>query len=110
MTKQEKINAPDLAGALERAAKERRIEIDVEKYQAYLDDPSLSDEQRAEIIQALWTIITAFVELGFGVHPVQQACGQLENALDPSKGADSDVIECEDTDLREEFNTGPDRA
>jgi len=34
-------------------------------YQDYLDDPSLSDDQKEEIIHALWTIIIAFVELGF---------------------------------------------
>ncbi|MBM9593945.1 hypothetical protein [Roseitranquillus sediminis] len=55
------------------AAKPRpSVEIDTAKYQKYLDDPSLSEDQKEEIIQALWLIITAFVDLGFGVHPAQQ--------------------------------------
>lgn len=102
-------NAPDLGVALERAASKaeaRNIEIDVEKYQAYLDDPALSDEQKEEIIHALWIIIMAFVELGFGVHPTQHACGQLEKELDPCAKVDSD----EGTGLKEEFNDEPKRS
>lgn len=100
---------PDLGVALERAASKaeaRNVEIDVEKYQAYLDDPSLSDDQKEEIIHALWTIIMAFVELGFGVHPTQQACGQVEKELDPDAKVDSD----EGTVLKEEFNDEPKRT
>lgn len=102
-------NAPDLGVALERAtnkAEARNVEIDVEKYQAYLDDPSLSDDQKEEIIHALWTIIMAFVELGFGVSPTQQACGQVEKELDPNGRFDSD----EGTGLKEEFNDEPKRS
>jgi len=50
--------------------------VDVERYQHLLDDPALSEEQKQQIIEALWSIIVNFVELGFGVHPVQEACGQ----------------------------------
>lgn len=52
------------------------VEIDTAKYQKYLDDPSLSEDQKEEIIKALWLIITAFVDLGFGVHPAQQVLDQ----------------------------------
>jgi len=103
-------SAPDLGKALDQAAKKleaRSVEIDVEKYQAYLDDPSLSDTQKEEIIHALWTIIVAFVELGFGVHPTQQACGQVERGLDLAGEVDSDRISPKDADLKQEFNEGP---
>ena len=49
----------------------KRLEIDVERYQAYLDENGLSDEQRSEFVTALWTIMVAFVDLGYGVHPTQ---------------------------------------
>ncbi len=82
-----------LSKALEQATSPS-IEIDVAKYQAYLDDPALSDAQKDEIITALWSIMTAFVDLGFGVHPVQQAmdqeaCGQITDEVDPSGKTDS---------------------
>lgn len=51
------------------------VEVDVLKYQAYLDDPTLSDAQKEELISALWNIIVCLVDLGFGVHPAQQAYG-----------------------------------
>ncbi|MCV0370513.1 hypothetical protein [Filomicrobium sp.] len=52
------------------------VTVDVEKYQAYLDDPNLSEEQKEEFLQAIWSIMVAFVDLGFGVHPLQEVCGQ----------------------------------
>ena len=72
----------------------RIVEIDAAKYQKYLDDPSLNDEQREQIIKALWSIITAFVDLGFGVHPMQEvigdeACGQLTVEVDQCGDTDS---------------------
>ena len=68
------------------------VTVDYEKYERYLAGTDLSDDQKREFIAALWQIITAFVDLGFGVHPVQQAqntCGKLpENSPKPalSKG------------------------
>jgi hypothetical protein len=79
------IGAPDLSEALDKAVSlghGSRLEIDLDHYQSYLDDPSLSPDQRDEIIGALWMIISAFVELGFGVHPAQQACGKPQTVLD----------------------------
>lgn len=52
------------------------LTVDVEKYQAYLDESGLSDEQKEEFLRALWSIMVSFVELGFGVHPLQEVCGQ----------------------------------
>ena len=49
------------------------LTVDVEKYQAYLDGTDMTEEQKEEFLQALWSIIVSFVELGFGVHPVQAA-------------------------------------
>lgn len=56
------------------------LSIDYEKYEHYLEDTDLTDEQKQEFMKALWNIIVNFVDLGFGVHPVQQAlaasCGK----------------------------------
>lgn len=66
------------------------VTVDIEKYQSYLDDPSLSVEQKEEFLQALWSIIVTFVELGFGVHPLQEVCGQNSEILSqrPKKAFD----------------------
>jgi hypothetical protein len=70
------------------------VEIDTAKYQKYLDDPSLSEAQREEVLRALWSIMTIFVDLGFGVHPAQQVLetedeGQAALALDEGAKIDS---------------------
>lgn len=60
------------------------VAIDVEKYQSWLDDSDLSDQEKQEFLQALWNIVVAFVELGFGVHPLQEVCGQQSVLVDQS--------------------------
>ncbi|MBM7069948.1 hypothetical protein [Actibacterium sp. 188UL27-1] len=65
------------------------VEIDVAKYQACLDDPTLSDAQKKEIISALWSMMMAFVDLGLGVHPAQEVCGQVSQGLEVDAGKDS---------------------
>lgn len=52
------------------------IAVDVEKYQAYLDGSDMTDTEKEVFLQSLWQIIVGFVELGFGVHPVQAARGK----------------------------------
>lgn len=92
-TMKEMNGSQDFCFALDTAAKPS-LGIDTAKYQAYLDDPSLSVAQKEEIVQALWSIIVAFVDLGFGVHPLQEvldqeACGKLGAALDVTGNKDS---------------------
>ncbi len=57
------------------------ITFDYSLYDHYLEDTELSDDQKREFLEALWSIICEFVALGFEVHPVQQAnneaCGKL---------------------------------
>lgn len=57
------------------------LEVDFEKYAHFLEDSDLTEDQKRELLQAIWTIIIGFVDLGFGVHPVQQACGQVEDPV-----------------------------
>lgn len=52
------------------------MKVDVERYQKYLDDSDMSPAEKAEFLQSLWQIIVSFVELGYGVHPLQQVCGK----------------------------------
>ncbi|MFA8384371.1 MAG: hypothetical protein ACEPO2_02015 [Pelagibaca sp.] len=64
------------------------LTVDVEKYQAYLDGADMTEAQKAEFLEAMWSIIVSFVDLGFGVHPLQEVCG--ENADCDSKSAKND--------------------
>ena len=94
------------------AAAKPSLGIDTAKYQAYLDDPILSDAQKEEIVQALWSIIVAFVDLGFVVHPLQEvigeeACGKPQQTLDVQGNKDSNESNPVDT-LSKEFERASD--
>ncbi|MEM9375589.1 MAG: hypothetical protein AAGA72_05175 [Pseudomonadota bacterium] len=52
------------------------VEVDFERYAPLLDDPNLSEDQKREFLQAVWSIVTAFVDLGFDVGPVKTGCGK----------------------------------
>lgn len=66
------------------------LTLDVEKYQKMLDAPEVSGAQREEMIKALWSIITAFVDLGFDVQSAKNTCGQgAETVAEPCSDADN---------------------
>ena len=49
------------------------LEVDVEKYLHYTRAFDLPEDQQAQLIEAMWQIMKAFVDIGFEIHPVQQA-------------------------------------
>lgn len=49
------------------------LTLDIAYYQALLDEEDMEPDQKRELIETLWSIVVAFVDLGFGAHPVQQA-------------------------------------
>lgn len=90
---------------VERAATSgphKRLQVDVERYQAHLDDPEMTDEERRQVIEALWVIVSCFVELGFQVHPTQQVCGKVDNALDVAGNSDSTEVQSKHSESAEE--------
>ena len=104
-------NAPDLKRDLTRAAHNgpgRIVDLDIEKYLPLLDDPNLTEDQKWQVIEALGTIVIAFVELGFGTHPAAQACGQVDLQLDLERLTDSNVIEGHAEEMDETPNQNPD--
>jgi len=63
----------------ERKPKPLVATVDYEKYLHHLEDSSASDEEKIVYIRMLADILVRFVDLGFGVDPVQQAskaCGK----------------------------------
>lgn len=65
----------------EEAASERRtfrptLTVDWDTYGKMLEDSDLTEEQKREFIETLWSIVVNFVDLGFGIHPLQQASEQ----------------------------------
>lgn len=54
------------------------LEVDFEKYQHFLDDSDLSDAQKREFLETIWSILLNFVDLDFGIHPMQQVTDEEE--------------------------------
>lgn len=52
------------------------LTIDWDVYLPFFEDDDISEEDKYELIEALWSIVVSFVDLGFGVHPTQRVCGQ----------------------------------
>jgi hypothetical protein len=52
------------------------LTLDVDLYQHYLDNSDLTDEQKKELLETLWNVVCSFVQLGFNVHPMQQALSE----------------------------------
>ena len=77
------------------------LTLDYALYAHYLDNADLTDEQKKEFLDALWLMIVSFVDLGFGIHPLQQACAQ---PLDLSQLELSDVITSKTPTHRDAFS------
>lgn len=46
------------------------LSFEAAEYMEYVDDLELTEAQKVEFLRTLWTIMSAFVELGFGVDSV----------------------------------------
>lgn len=52
------------------------LTVDWEVYAQMLDASDMSDAQKQEYIETIWSIVVSFVDLGFGINAVQQVCEQ----------------------------------
>lgn len=53
-----------------------KLEIDYELFNKEIENTNLTDEQKREYLQIVWSFVVDCVDMGFGIHPVQQACEQ----------------------------------
>lgn len=53
--------------------------FDPAPYMEFLDDPELGEDQKVLLLGALWAVIADFINLGFRIHPVQQAIAERAN-------------------------------
>lgn len=52
------------------------IRLDMEAFLPYLEGSDLSEAQKREFVETLWSIVVSFVDLGFALNPTQQVCGE----------------------------------
>ena len=84
------------AKALRRVTTKATLSVDYESYEHLLDNSDMSEEQKREFIQALWSIIFGFASLGFGINPVQHgqknACGKPEKRTRKTSPASKNTL------------------
>lgn len=85
----------------------KTLRIDVERYQHMLDEPGLTEEQKRQALEALWSIIIAFVELGYGVHPAQEVCGKDEKSSEEQDKNAPDALTSEASSQATDDNDAP---
>ena len=86
-----------MAEPQDRSATYPALEIDYALYERLLAESDWSDEQKREFIETLWSIVVQFVDLGFGIHPLQQVGAPVdipEEFLPPDL---ADVIELDES-------------
>lgn len=78
----------------------KALTIDYDLYATYLEDSDLTEKQKREFIDTLWNIIVGFVDLGFGVHPLQQACDQNLDIAALSSFSPDNVIDSDNQHIK----------
>jgi hypothetical protein len=64
-----------------KASKPRpTLTLDVEKYQHLLDAPDMSEDQKKELLEALWLFVVSFVDLGFDMQSAEDTCGKAQKS------------------------------
>lgn len=96
----------DLSQIFEPAAN-GQLSLDLERYQRMLDGSGLSEAQKKDVLEALWRIVVTVVQLGYGVHPVQEVCGKPGQLSEEWHASRVDALECEDKSQKEDRKDAP---
>ncbi|NCQ23578.1 MAG: hypothetical protein GW798_03930 [Roseovarius sp.] len=51
--------------------------VDVRKYEKFLDGMDIPEAEKQAYLEGVWLFVDIFVTHSFGIHPVQEVCGQL---------------------------------
>lgn len=70
----------------------KALNIDLDQYLEHLDHLDLPEDQKREMIAALWSVIIGFVDLGFGVSATQTMCGQFGKMAEPAPDQPANML------------------
>jgi hypothetical protein len=70
------------------------MQPDIEKYMHHFDEYDMTYDEKVEYIHSIWGIMGAFVDLAFGMHPLQQVpVSKLGSTSDQVRDIVSRIIE-----------------
>jgi len=79
-------------------------EPDYDRYAPYIADLDLSPLEQRELLGVVWSIMTAFADMGFGIEPTQLICGWIEETRRKAAKDDGDAVEWEGSKTQNTFN------
>lgn len=85
----------------------KALTLDVELYQQYLDAPDVSEDQKRQFLEAMWSIMVGFVDLGFEVR-AEESCGQNPPTVAVRELAANAMIESTSGSRPQTFNAAAD--
>lgn len=94
-----------------RPAPKPALSVDFIKYAHHLEGLDLTEEDKRELLQALWLVACEFVSLGFDLHPVQQVRKDEENetkVIQNSRLLEENKISSLSQFVRETYNRSAD--
>jgi hypothetical protein len=71
--KRQKVAGGQVEPVQASGGKPMALTFDPDEFISHIADLELTEDQATELLGAIWSIMVAFVDLGFGIHPVQQA-------------------------------------
>lgn len=77
---------------------------DYERYAVHMEALELTDEQTRELLDVVWSIMSAFADYGFGIEPTQLICGWLRQSRAESADARPPVIDSKGRKTIQNFN------
>ena len=82
------------------------VSIDLEAYMPLLEDTDILDDQKLELLRALYAIMASFVDLGFSLDA--GPCGKPQKEPDPSAQALRDHVYSSHQNYIERFENAAD--
>jgi hypothetical protein len=82
----------------------KTLTLDAEKYQSMLDAPDVSEEDKAELIDALWQMVVSFIDLNIDFQ-IENSGGKDGGIRDAAPSAERAMIDWNKPTRRELFNT-----
>ena len=84
------------------------VAVDLEAYMPLLEDSDIPDDQKLELLRALYAIMASFVDLGFSLET--SPCGKPQKEPDPSAQALRDHVYSSHQNYIERFENAADRT
>lgn len=92
-------------------AAQQTLTIDWDRYGEMLEASDLSDAEKRAFLETLWSIAVSFVDLGFGIHPLQlvaeNSCEQQDDITKFIASESATVVSSKDIPTSE-FNAAAD--